>query len=71
MGNNQCYVLQYEDGIYVYNKDELGDTQTFEWVSKERMKPLVLQRGSNNTFYYVESDTMGTTDFVMELSFVE
>ena len=30
-----------------------------------------MQRGSNNTFYYVESDTMGTTDFVMELSFIE
>ena len=35
------------------------------------MKPLVMQRGSNNTFYFVESDTMGTTDFVMELSFTQ
>ena len=35
------------------------------------MKPLVVQRGFNNSFYYVESDTMGTTDFVMELSFKE
>ena len=71
MSNTQCYVLQYSNGIYIYIKDELGDTQTFGFISREKMKPIVIQRGSNNTFYYVESDTMGTTDFVMELSFTE
>ena len=31
----------------------------------------MMQRGNNNTFYYVESDSMGTTDFVMELRFLD
>lgn len=28
-----------------------------------------MQRSTNNTFYFVESDALGTTDIIVELSF--
>ena len=66
--NKQCYVIQYKDAVYVY--DLWSFQPVFVQVS-QRMRPITMQRSTNNTFYFVESDALGTTDIIVELTIQE
>ena len=69
-----CFIMQYTNGIYIYTKSGGDHNPTYKWEEisgKGLMKPIRMKRGFNNTFYFVQSDQLGNSDIIMELTLEE